>query len=228
MKVWWALINNIEKGGFMNRKTKAAEFVDDVYNITVTGRNLPITEAIRDHVIDKLSKIERFSHRIIDVAVTLEVQKLDHRVDIVMRVDHTKIASHATTENLYTTIDLSVDKLEAQLLRYKDKIQDHHARGIKAIEMDVNVISPHRNGEILDVNDEIEEENRRRLVDKYTPHQIVNKEKRSLKTLTDGEALMKLELSSDPFIIYKCEESHVIKVMHRRKDGNFSVIEPKA
>lgn len=212
----------------MSRKSKAAEFVDEAYNITITGRNVVITDAIRDYAIEKISKIERFSNRIIDIVVTMDVRKLEQRVDIVLKVDHIKINSQGVSDDLYASIDKAVHKLETQLLRYKDKLHDHQTKGVSAIDMKVNVLRSATEQELLDVNDEIEEESRHRLMDKYTPHTIVSKETRPLRTLTDGEAIMKMDLSNDAFLIYRSEETMKIRVIYRRNDGDFGVIEPES
>lgn len=212
----------------MSRKSKAAEFLEDVYNISITGRNVVITDAMKDYAIEKISKIERFSNRIIDVVVTMDVNKLDHRVDIVLKVDHIKIKSHAVSDNMYASIDKAVHKIETQLLRYKDKLQEHQSKGVAAIDMKVNVLKSATDQELLEVNDEIEEENRHRVLDKYAPHKIVRKETRPLKILTDGEAIMKMDLSNDTFLIYRSEETMKLRVIYRRKDGNFGVIEPES
>jgi putative sigma-54 modulation protein len=209
----------------MSRKSKAAEFVEETYNITVTGRNLVVTEPLRDYVLEKIAKIERFSHRIIDVVVTIDAQKLEHRVDIVAKVDNTKIKSQASTENMYASIDKAVDKLEVQLRKYKDKIHEHQGMKAGDVAMNVNVLQSLNEEELNIINDDIEEENRRRLIDKYRPHKIVNKESRLLKTLANGEAILKMELSGDAFMVYRSEEDHGLKVIYRRKDGNFGVIE---
>jgi len=212
----------------MSRKSKAAEFLQEAYNITVTGRNIALTDAIRDYAIEKVSKIERFSNRIIDVMVVLDIQKIEHRVDIMMKVDHTQINSHAVSIDMYASIDKAVDKLEAQLLRYKSRIQDHHAKGVAVVDMNVNVLRSTEDELLKDINYQIEDENQRRLVDKFSPHRIVSREKRPLKTLTDGEAMMKLDLSGDTFLIFRSEESRRLKLIYRRKDGDFGVMEPEA
>ena len=117
----------------MSRKSKAAEFIEDTYNITITGRNLVVTDPFRDYVFEKIAKIEQFSQRIIDVVVTIDTQKLEHRVDIVAKIDTTKIKSHACTDNMYASIDKAVDKLEAQLKKYKDKLHDHQGKRPKRL-----------------------------------------------------------------------------------------------
>jgi putative sigma-54 modulation protein len=211
----------------MSRRSKAAEFLDDVYNITVTGRNVVVTDAMKDYVMEKLSKIDKFSNRIIDAVVTMDVQKYEQRVDIVLKVNQIKIKAQAVSEDMYTSIDKAVHKIEAQLLKYKNKLQDHQTKNISAIDMKVNVLRTASEQELLDLNDEIESETKFRLMDKYHPHKIVSKTTRSLKMLTDGEAMMKMELSEDPFLIYRCEETRKIKIIYRRKDGDFGVIQPE-
>jgi putative sigma-54 modulation protein len=213
----------------MSRKSKAIEFLQDVYNISVTGRNVMVTDAMKDYAIDKVSKIERFSNRIIDVTVTMDVQRFEQRVDIVMKVEHLKIKSTASSDNMYESIDKAVHKLEAQLLRYKSKIQDHHlGKGLNTVDMNVNVLRAVQGDDILQVNEDIEDESRRRLMDKYSPHQIVSKETHTMKTITDGEAIMKMELSGDAFLIYRGEEDRKIKVIYRRGDGDFGVVQAEA
>lgn len=211
----------------MSRKSKAAEFLEEAYNISVTGRHVVVTDAMKDYAIEKVSKIERFSDRIIDVVVTMDVQKHEQRVDIVLKVNHLKIKSQAISDNMYTSIDKAVHKLETQLLKYKNKLQDHQTKGIAAIDMKVNILRSASEEELLDLNDEIESENRNRLMDKYIPHKIVSKATRPLKTLTDGEAIMKLDLSGDSFLIYRSEETRQLKVIYRRTDGDFGVIQPE-
>lgn len=214
----------------MNHKSKAADFLEDVYNISVTGRNVMVTDAMKNYAIEKVSKIERFSKRIVDVVVTMDVQKLDHRVDIVMKVDHIKIKAQADSDNMYASIDKAVDKLETQLLRYKSKIQDHHlGRGKASAEMNVKVVRAIADQEaLMNVNTDIEDETRHRLLDKYAPHRIVNRETHHLRSLTDGEAILKLDLSGDMFLIYRGEEDRKLKVIYRRNDGDFGVIEAES
>lgn len=215
----------------MSRKSKAAEFVTEGvtsgFNTTVTGRNIHITDSMKDYAIEKISKIERFTHRVIDVCVTMDIQKLDHRVDIVMKVGHIIIKSHAASTDMYVSIDQAVDKLESQLVKYKKRIQEHHAKGIPAIDMNVNVIRKRSEEEIADINGEIEEENVHQLEQKYQFHEVVNSEKRPLKVLTTDEAIMKMELSGDAFLIFRAEDDRMLKVIYRRKDGNFGIIEPE-
>lgn len=212
----------------MTRKQKAAEFLAEGYNISVTGRHVLVTDGIKDYAMEKVSRIERFTDRILDVALTLDIQKLEHRADIVMQVNNMKIRSSASTNDLYVSIDQAVDKLERQLVKYKQKLQDHQAKGVKTIDMIVNVIQPHQTDELDEVNEDIEEANGLDALGRYSPHRIVSQETKPLKTLNVDEAIMKMELSQDVFLLYRCEEDRKLKVMYRRDDGNFGIISPES
>ncbi len=210
----------------MARKTKTVES-DKGYNINVTGRHVQVTDSMKDYAIDKISKIERFSDRIIDVTVTMDIQKLDHRVDIVLKVNHWTIKSSATTNQMYASIDQAVHKLERQQRRYRTRIQDHQAKGLAVVDMNVNVFQ--RPEDLTaEINDEIEAENRRQEIEAYRPHHIVSKETRPLKTLTPEEAVIKMELSRDKFLIFRSEDDRKLKVIYRRSDENYGIIEPEA
>jgi putative sigma-54 modulation protein len=211
----------------MNQKTKIIQNIEG-YNISISGRHVQVTESMKDYAMEKISKIERFSPRLIDVVVTMDIQKLDHRVDIVLRFDNIKVKSHAASTDMYASIDAAVDKLQNQIRRYKNKIQDHHARGLKAVDMIVNVVHPHLEDAVNEVNMEIEEENDKHMIESYRPHQVVAQETIPLKFLSIDEAIMKMELSQDAFLVYKDEVNRMLKVIYRRNDGNYGVIEPEA
>lgn len=210
----------------MSRKSKAAEFVLEEHPVTVTGRNVHITDAMKAYALEKIAKVEKFNLRIVDIVVTMDIQKLEHRVDIVLKVDHIKVKSHAASDNMYASIDFATDKLQNQLRRYHRRIREHQAKGVSDIEVNVNVMGPTEEY-LNDLNGDIEEENTRQLVDRYRLHKIVKKEKMPLKLLTADEALMKLELSGDAFLVYRSEDDRKLKVIYRKCDGNFAIIEPE-
>ncbi|NGX42712.1 MAG: putative sigma-54 modulation protein [Chlamydiae bacterium] len=212
----------------MKGKEKAAEFTDEGYKIIVTGRDVTITDAMKAYAIEKVSKIERFSTRIIDVQVTMDIQKLQHRVDIVLSVDHIKIKSRASSTDMYASIDKAVEKIERQLRRYKKRIQDHAAKALNIVDLKVNVLKLPDEEELIDINMDIEDENQRSIMEKYKLHEIVKQKTIPLKTLTCDEAILRMELTRDAFLIFRSEEDQKLKVIYRRKDDNFGVIEVEA
>ncbi len=209
----------------MKGKAKALEFIGEGYKICVTGRAVLVTEAMKSYAIEKISKIDRFSPRLLDVIVIMDIQKLEHRVDIVIKVDHIKIKSQAASTDMYVSVDKAVDKIERQLRKYKKKIHDHTAKALNIVDLKVNVLKRPKEEELLDINMDIEDANQQELIDRYRPHEIVSQETTPLKTLTCEEAVMKMELSGDAFLIFRNEESHRIDVIYRRKDDNYGIIE---
>lgn len=209
----------------MKGKAKAVEFENEEYSVHVVGRNVAVTEAMKNYAMEKVFNLERFSNRIIDVTVTMDIQKLEHRCDIDMRVNHVKIRSHGVERDMYAAIDDAIEKVSSQIRRYKKRLSEHHAKGISMVDMNINVVQRY-DDELAAINDEIEDENQRRLIDEYR-HEVVSRETRPLKTLTLDEAVMRLDLSGDLFLVYRSEEDNKLKVIYRRNDGNFGIIEPE-
>lgn len=192
--------------------------------VSVLGKHFDITVPIRDYVLERAHKLEHLNHFKADMVVRLEVHKLEHRADIVMKFSHFKITVHAVTEELYSAIDKAFDKLKSKIRKWKDRIQDHHARGIPVIDLQVNVLEKHPS-DLEEINDEIEEANLKEMDTLLSLPKVYKKKTRKLKTLNLSEAVMKMELSGDHFLIYRSEEDHDLKVLYRRKDGSYGVID---
>jgi putative sigma-54 modulation protein len=197
------------------------------YSLTVIGRHVEVTDAMKQYARDKVSKIERLHGRVLEVVVTMDVVKLEHRVDIVMKVDHTKVAVHASSESMYASVDKATDRLQRKLSRYKRWIHEHHARGLSTVDMNVNVIERPEVDLLEDINDAIEEENEQRMQTLYGKHTITKRKTIPLKLLTRAEAITKMDLSGDNFLIYRSEEDNKLKVIYRRRDASYGVIEPE-
>lgn len=195
------------------------------YNISIAAKHIAMTEAIKTYVIEKMSKVERFTDQVLDLKVTLDIQKLQHIVTAQIKFSHFKIYVHATLDDLYAAIDKVADRLTKLVRKYKNKLQDHVAKPIEEVDMQVNVLSASPEDE---VNDAIEEENARKREELFSFHQVVSKETMPLKVLREEEAVMKMELSGDSFLVYQGEEDQKIKVIYRREDDNFGVIDIKA
>ncbi len=194
------------------------------FPITVVGRHVEVTEAIKQHAREKVAKMERFSHQILDATVTLDVQKLEHRASIVLKVGHTLIKVEKSTEDMYASIDMVVEKLQHKLQRYRSRLKYHHTEPLSTIDINVNVVEARL---IDEINDEITEENQRKAEEAFKPHDVVSRETHPLHTLRMAEAVMKLDLSGDHFLIFRSEEDQKLKVLHEREDGNYSLIEPE-
>lgn len=204
------------------------EFVDEGYNVSVCGRHVHITEPMKQYAQEKIAKLERLGDRIIDVTVTMDIQKLQHKVDIVMKYGHTMIKSSAVTRDMYLSIDKAVEKLQAQLKKYLNRIHHHHQKAHPVIDIQESVYEriPEED-EVQSINAEIEEENKRCESKKLEMPRIISQETRPLKILTNEEALMKMDLSQDEVLVFRSEEDRKLKVIYRRHDGNYGIIAPE-
>lgn len=205
----------------MPNKDKFSE--DNQYNIQIYGRNVQVTEAMKQHALGKLSKIDRLNNHIIDIHVFMDIQRVDHSVTIVATLSHVKIKAHAVSSDMYVSIDQAVDKLQKQMLRWKEKIQAHHSKKLSSVDMKVNVIQRPYN-ELEEINQEIESASIKKMAKELTPGHVIGEKTIPLKDLSEDEAVMKMELSGDHFLLYRSEEDRKIKVMYRRDDGNYGII----
>lgn len=209
----------------MNKKQKMAEFANEMYRIDVTGRSIHVTDYMKDYAIEKISKIERISDRIIDVHVIMDVQKLIHRCEIILKVNNVKIRAQADSTDMYASIDEAVKKMEAQLKKYLGKLRDHFSQAKEVQQMQIDVITPATEEDLIDlINEEIEQENEHALESIYRPHQVVKQKTKPLKSLTIDEAITKMDLSLDNFLVFRNEKTRGLQVIYRRDDGNYGVM----
>lgn len=212
----------------MTGKTKAEireKFAHSEYPIHIIGRNVAITEPMKSYAIDKLTKMERLGGHVLDATITMDIQKLVHSVDFLIDVNTSKIKVSGRSENMYASIDQAIARLQTKLRRYMDRLKEHHAKGMAAIDMNVNVIN--RITPLDDVNDQIEEENLNQIEADLKPHNVVSTETRPLKQLNLKEAVMMMDLLEDLFMVYLSEDDQKLKVIYRRNDGNYGIIEPQ-
>jgi putative sigma-54 modulation protein len=91
-------------------------------NLSVSGHHLEVTPAIRTYVQTKLERVNRHFDHVIDAHVILTVEKLMQKAEVTLHVRGKDLHCESEQEDLYAAIDLLADKLDRQVLRYKDKM----------------------------------------------------------------------------------------------------------
>ncbi|MEI7611477.1 MAG: ribosome-associated translation inhibitor RaiA [Betaproteobacteria bacterium] len=99
-------------------------------NLQISGHHLEITPAIREYAAGKLERVTRHFDSVIDVNVILSVDKLKQKAEVTVHLSGKDVFVEAIDEDLYAAIDSLVDKLDRQIQKHKQKLQDHH-RGQK-------------------------------------------------------------------------------------------------
>jgi putative sigma-54 modulation protein len=108
-------------------------------NLTISGHHLDVTPALREYVINKLDRVTRHFDQVVDIAVVLSVEKQKEKerrqkAEVNLHVKGRDIHVEHANEDLYAAIDQLVDKLDRQVCRHKDRVQDHHHATAKRTE----------------------------------------------------------------------------------------------
>ena len=114
-------------------------------NLTISGHHLEVTPAIRDYVQAKLERIRRHFDQVIDIAVILTVDNLTEKdkrqkAEINLRMSGKLLHVESLSHDLYAAVDALIDRLDRQVMKYKDKGHEHDHQAIKHLtEGDVAV-----------------------------------------------------------------------------------------
>ena len=107
-------------------------------NLTISGHHVEVTPAIREYVQNKLERVKRHFDQVIDIAVILTVDNLTEKekrqkAEINLRMSGKTVYVESLSQDLYAAIDTLIDKLDRQVMKYKDRVQNHNHAAIKHI-----------------------------------------------------------------------------------------------
>ena len=174
-------------------------------NIKVTGKNLEITDAIRDYVTDKADRLEKFEGSNTELNVVCKVEREDQIAEMQLSHNGEFIKIEEKNEDLYAAIDLGFDRLERQMRKSKeknaDKIKNEGFDEKAARRLNVPAVS--KNGEVT-------------ITRGY-----------SMKPLTLEDAKLELSNSSALFLTYVDFDTKDIHVLYKRVDGDFGIVVPE-
>lgn len=100
-------------------------------NLNITGHHLEVTDAIRDYVTTKLDRVIRHFDNVTSINVILSVEKLKQTAEVTLHVRGKDIFVESVDADMYAAIDSMADKLDRQVIKYKQKNQDHGHEALK-------------------------------------------------------------------------------------------------
>jgi len=108
-------------------------------NLSISGHHLEVTPALREYVLTKLERVTRHFDQVVDITVLLSIEKNKEKerrqkAEVTVHVKGKDIFVEQTHEDLYAAIDQLMDKLDRQVCRHKDKLQDHHHASAKRLD----------------------------------------------------------------------------------------------
>ncbi len=173
-------------------------------DIRVRGKNVALTDALRDHVEKKLGKLSRhFGHDPVVADAVLSVEKDRQMIEVTLPLPHGRVLrGQESTEDMYASVEIVVQKLERQL----DKLKTH----AKTRPAHSAAERPAAQSEAGDPTDGA----------------VVRRKTFPDKPMTLEEAILQMDLVGHDFFAFTNAESERINVLYRRRDGNLGLLEP--
>ena len=174
---------------------------------SVTFKNLDPSEPLKTYVTEKLDRFDRLLDNPAEASVVLSVEKFRHIAEISISGDRLNINGREEINDMYSAIDMTLDKLEKQIKKSKQKIRERRV-GSKASIKDISEREMEAPGE--DGGPQVMIRN----ID-YKPMDV-------------DEAIMQMDLLTDNFLVFTNARTDRVNVLYRRKDGHYGLIQPSS
>lgn len=178
----------------------------------IHGKNVEITDAIREYVEEKMGKSEKYSKHILEMNVELSVAKNpriknNQQVAVTASVNGLVLRAEEASVNMYAAIDLVADKLERQLKKYERKRNSH-----QQVKTSVALSGP------LDPS----------VLDAHESKRKVRNERLAIKPMSPEEAAAQMELLDYNFLLFKNQENNALNIIYRldSKNNEYGLIIP--
>ena len=172
--------------------------------IKITGRNIELTDGIKDAVEDKLNKLEKYFTPDTDVYVTLSVEKERQKVEVTIPMKGNIVRAEQVSNDMYVSIDLVEEIIERQLRKYKNKLVDQQQTAASLSKAFVE--------EEIHDDDEIK---------------IIRSKRFAMKPMDPEEACIQMDLLGHNFYVFRNAETDEVNVVYKRKGNTFGLIEPE-
>ena len=175
--------------------------------VSVIGKNVEVTDALKDYSEKKVAKISKFFEKSpVGAQVTMSTERGKHIVDITVQVNGLLLRGEEKTGDMYASIDGALEKIERQVQKFKTRINR------RLHEENKVVLTPPVK------NEHVEEANQ----------PVIKRTKRfAVKPMSAEEAVMQMDLLGHDFYVFSNSETDEVNVVYRRKDGNYGLIEPE-
>lgn len=199
-------------------------------DVVVTGRHCEVSERFREHVSEKLARLEKHDHRIMRVQVEVEQERNPRQHDRAVRVELTAfskgpvIRAEAAAEDKMGALDLAMDKMAAQMRRAADRRRVHHGRHtpVSVGQALADIAEPEVDDQL---DDEVVTERQVGPITVTGDGPLVVREKSHGATpMTLDTALYEMELVGHDFYLFVDKESERPSVVYRRRGYDYGVI----
>ena len=181
--------------------------------VEIRGENIEVTDAIREHIEEKIAKLERYFNDVPNTHAHVNIKVRNNKrgkVEITIPMKDLTLRAEEGHDDLYAAVDLVIDKLERQIRKHKTKINRKFRE--KDPEADFFNASAFENGaqEDNENNDEIV---------------IFRSKEFTLKPMDSEEAVLQMNMLGHDFFVFNDRETDGTSIVYRRKDGKYGLIE---
>ena len=190
--------------------------------VNITFRGIDSTEALKSHLEERVSHLEKYFDRAIDAQAVLSLERYLHNADITIHAGQYVLRGRVKSEDMYKSIDEAVDKIEKQLKRYKGRMratQLKAASEFAAFRVRNDIIEVPEEREVVEEQSAQEAEAWSQGPKIVTSHEIL------AEAMTVDEAIMQMDLADYDFRIFTNVKTGLMNVLYRRKDGHLGLLE---
>ncbi len=187
-------------------------------------RHMESSPALRAYAEERLEKIKRYFADPLKISCTFSVEKLRQiaQFDVTLR-NGLQLHASESTENLYSSVDLALAKMERQVRRYKDRIRHHKPHEGRTAKVRLGVIAAET------VTDEVAEAAQKaREAQKAEQSATVHTKTIRAERLSADQAIMQMNLMHKQFFVFTNVDTGEVNVVYRLDNGDFGIIEPEA
>jgi len=180
--------------------------------VNITFRGLDSTDSLKAYVRERVEHVEKYFDRPVEAHAVLSMERYLHHADITLQAGPYVLRGRVKSEDMYKSIDESVDKIEKQLKRYRDKLHTtkHRSRD-ETLQVKVR-------------HDVLEPMPEPQIESGPTP-KVIRSNEFVVRPMSVDEAIMEMDLLGNEFHVFTNTHSGDINILYRRKDGNFGLIE---
>ncbi|MGI6452536.1 MAG: ribosome hibernation-promoting factor, HPF/YfiA family [Syntrophomonadaceae bacterium] len=174
----------------------------------IRGKNLELTDALKEYTTKRLSKLEKYLDDSREVQVALSVENHFHKVEVTIPLNGVILRGEEVTDDMYSSIDLVEEKLEKQIEKHRARLWKKN-RGVgfkRAFADQIKKERQHNNDP-----------------EKF---RIVRTKRFALKPMDEEEAIMQMNLVGHNFFMFHNARTREVNVVYRRNDGDYGLIEP--
>lgn len=184
--------------------------------VSIVGRHVEITDAIQDYVQKRLQKLKKYFPMVMDAHIILYTQKFLQGADITIQASGLTLHGEEKSKDLYASIDMVINKLDVQLKKHHDRIVRHHQKKKRpdkaALGLNISVF---------------ERDSFESLEEPGSDIPVIHSNRITIKPMHVEEAMLQMDLVNEDFLIFMDESTEKMKVLYRRKDGDYGLIEPE-